>query len=239
MALGLTPQLRCHSEWFPSKFRAWNSYPILPAQRAVTWNALRCPLMHACFSMSALPAMCACDRGPATAACSVPSAQCLVRLFKQAAPTAVRQRIRSHRRSDGGPSHDDGRPVVEGPRATHRRCGYVWGSSCRDVLRGHAVHHRGSRCRWAQCAAQGRHPLAGDAGSLVVAIWGYWRGYRIHRAWTPLVVGSVGAVSLAVGVIVVHGFPAMPMIYGGAILLIAASVWNIVVRKRCPAEASS
>lgn len=98
----------------------------------------------------------------------------------------------------------------------------------------------------AAVAAVGLSALRKDAilwpvmlGSLVVAIWGYWRGYRIHRAWTPLVVGSVGAVSLAVGVIVVHGFPAMPMIYGGAILLIAASVWNIVVRKRCPAEASS
>ena len=76
-------------------------------------------------------------------------------------------------------------------------------------------------------------------GSLVVAIWGFWRGYRIHRAWTPLVAGIVGAVSLAVGVIVVHGFPAMPMIYGGAILLIAASVWNIAVRTRCRADASS
>ena len=68
--------------------------------------------------------------------------------------------------------------------------------------------------------------------SLVVAIWGYWQGHRIHHAWAPLTVGVLGAVSLALGVIVVHGFPAMEMIYGGALLLIAATIWNIVARKR-------
>ena len=68
--------------------------------------------------------------------------------------------------------------------------------------------------------------------SLAVAIWGYWQGHRIHHAWPPLIVGVVGAVSLALGVIVVHGFPAMQMIYGGAMLLVAATIWNIVARKR-------
>jgi mercuric ion transport protein len=68
--------------------------------------------------------------------------------------------------------------------------------------------------------------------SLAVAIWGYWQGHRIHHAWPPLIVGVIGAVSLALGVIVVHGFPAMQMIYGGAMLLVAATIWNIVARKR-------
>jgi hypothetical protein len=45
--------------------------------------------------------------------------------------------------------------------------------------------------------------------------------------------GVIGAVSLALGVIVVHGFPAMQMIYAGAMLLVAATIWNIVARKRC------
>ena len=45
--------------------------------------------------------------------------------------------------------------------------------------------------------------------SLTVAIWGYWQGHRIHHAWAPLIVGVIGAVSLALGVIVVHGFPAI------------------------------
>jgi len=69
--------------------------------------------------------------------------------------------------------------------------------------------------------------------SLAVAMWGYWQGHRVHRAWAPLAVGVSGAVSLALGVIVVHGFPAMPMIYAGAMLLVAATIWNIVARKRC------
>ena len=77
------------------------------------------------------------------------------------------------------------------------------------------------------------------AVSLAMAMWGYWQGHRVHRAWAPLVAGLIGAVSLAVGVIVVHGFPAMQMIYGGAILLVAATVWNIIARKRCSADAAS
>jgi mercuric ion transport protein len=68
--------------------------------------------------------------------------------------------------------------------------------------------------------------------SLAVAIWGYWQGHRLHHAWAPLIAGVIGAVSLALGVIVVHGFPAMQMIYGGAMLLVAATIWNIGARKR-------
>ena len=75
--------------------------------------------------------------------------------------------------------------------------------------------------------------------SLAVAIWGYWQGYRMHRSRAPMVIGLVGAASLALGVIVVHGFPAMQMIYGGAILLIAATIWNIVARRRCIMDAPS
>ena len=69
--------------------------------------------------------------------------------------------------------------------------------------------------------------------SLAVAIWGYWQGHRIHHGWAPLFIGVIGAVSLALGVIVVHGFPAMQMIYAGAMLLVAATISNIVALKRC------
>ena len=75
--------------------------------------------------------------------------------------------------------------------------------------------------------------------SLAVAIWGYGQGHRIHHGWAPLIVGVIGAVSLALGVIVVHGFPAMQMIYGGAMLLVAATIWNIVARTRCSKGATS
>lgn len=62
---------------------------------------------------------------------------------------------------------------------------------------------------------------------LGVAIWRFELGRRVHRQQGPLVIGTVGAVSLACGVIVVHGPPAMQMIYGGAIVLVAATIWNI------------
>jgi mercuric ion transport protein len=69
--------------------------------------------------------------------------------------------------------------------------------------------------------------------SLVVALWGFWRGFQYHQNFGPLLFGSIGAVSLAAGVIVVHGFPAMQMIYGGALVLVAATVWNVLLRRAC------
>lgn len=68
--------------------------------------------------------------------------------------------------------------------------------------------------------------------SLAVAVWGYWRGWRSHQQAGPLVLGCLGAVSLAAGVIVVHGPPAMEMIYGGALLLVATTIWNVVARRK-------
>lgn len=67
--------------------------------------------------------------------------------------------------------------------------------------------------------------------SLLVALWGFWRGFQIHRNAVPLALGAVGAVSLACGVIFVHGFPAMQMIYGGAIILVVATLWNVWARR--------
>ena len=91
----------------------------------------------------------------------------------------------------------------------------------------------------AALAAAGLSSIRKDAilwplmlASLMLALWGYWRGQSVHRSWAPLVVGLIGATSLALGVIVVHGFPAMQMIYGGSILLVAATAWNILARKR-------
>jgi len=72
--------------------------------------------------------------------------------------------------------------------------------------------------------------------SLLVALWGFQRGFRLHRNAGPLALGIVGAVSLASGVVVVHGFPAMQMIYGGAIALVLATFWNI--RSRHPVDAA-
>ena len=71
--------------------------------------------------------------------------------------------------------------------------------------------------------------------SLAVALWGFWQGRAVHRNAGPLILGVVGALSLAGGVIVVHGPPAMTMIYGGAVLLAAATFWNIFARRAAAA----
>lgn len=67
--------------------------------------------------------------------------------------------------------------------------------------------------------------------SLGVAIWGFWLGRAVHRKSGPLAVGVIGAASLACGVIVVHGPPAMTMIYGGAVVLVGATAWNMLARR--------
>ena len=67
--------------------------------------------------------------------------------------------------------------------------------------------------------------------SLGVALWGFWQGRAVHRKTGPLALGVIGAVSLACGVIVVHGPPAMTMIYGGAVLLVGATAWNLLARR--------
>ena len=67
--------------------------------------------------------------------------------------------------------------------------------------------------------------------SLVVALWGFWQGRTQHSNSGPLVVGTIAAISIACGVIVVHGPPAMEMIYGGALVLIAATLWNVRARR--------
>ena len=67
--------------------------------------------------------------------------------------------------------------------------------------------------------------------SLAVALWGFWQGRQFHRSLGPLAIGALGAVSLACGVIFVHGPPAMEMIYAGAILLVVATLWNMWARR--------
>ena len=72
-------------------------------------------------------------------------------------------------------------------------------------------------------------------GSLALALWGFAQGRRMHEKSGPLVLGAAGAVSLAAGVMVVHGFPAMQMIDGGAIALVLATIWNVASRRACAA----
>lgn len=67
--------------------------------------------------------------------------------------------------------------------------------------------------------------------SLAVALWGFWKGRQLHRSAGPLVLGLCGAAALTAGVIFVHGFPAMELIYAGAGSLVCATLWNLVARR--------
>lgn len=69
--------------------------------------------------------------------------------------------------------------------------------------------------------------------SLAIALWGFWRGRLMHHESLPLLIAVAGAISMACGVIFVHGPVARPMIYVGAAMLLAATLWNTLLRRAC------
>ena len=69
--------------------------------------------------------------------------------------------------------------------------------------------------------------------SLAVALWALWRARKTTGTRLPFALAGASAVSLAAGVIVVHGPPAMTMIYAGSAGLLTATIWNVVARRRC------
>lgn len=68
--------------------------------------------------------------------------------------------------------------------------------------------------------------------SLLVALWGFWRGVRFHSRVGPLVLATSASIILVAGVIFVHGFPAMQMIWSSIFVLAAATGWNVLLRRR-------
>lgn len=69
--------------------------------------------------------------------------------------------------------------------------------------------------------------------ALIVALVGFRTGRRIHGSSGPLVLGAVGSVALVAGVVFVHGMPAKVLIGIGAILLLAAMLWNARLPRAC------
>ena len=67
--------------------------------------------------------------------------------------------------------------------------------------------------------------------SLVVALWGFWRGRQLHGSTGPLFLA--GGAALVAGVVFIHGFPAKQTIWAGAAALVAATAWNVSARRRC------
>lgn len=74
-------------------------------------------------------------------------------------------------------------------------------------------------------------PLMGV--SLAVALWGFMIGRRLHHSSGPLALAVAGSAALVAGVVYVHGPPAKALIGLGAVALIAATIWNIWLRRAC------
>ena len=72
--------------------------------------------------------------------------------------------------------------------------------------------------------------------SLAVAMWGFWRGRRLHGSPGPLLLAIGGGAGLIAGVVFIHGFPAKQIIWAGAAALVAATLWNVRARRRCLSE---
>jgi mercuric ion transport protein len=66
------------------------------------------------------------------------------------------------------------------------------------------------------------------AVSLFVALWGLEKGREVHGDKRPLWLGTLSAMLIPAGI-----FVGAWLVAAGAILLITASVWNVVARRRC------
>jgi hypothetical protein len=71
------------------------------------------------------------------------------------------------------------------------------------------------------------------AVALVVALWGFWRCSRAHGSRVPLALGIAGSLALVSGVLYLHGFIAKLFIGAGALLLLAATIWNACLPQTC------
>ena len=74
--------------------------------------------------------------------------------------------------------------------------------------------------------------------SLSIALWGFCGGRKIHRASGPFLLALTGSVELVAGV-VGHRFPAKQVIGIGAVALVAATLWNVVLRRACEVSAGA
>ncbi len=74
-------------------------------------------------------------------------------------------------------------------------------------------------------------PLMGV--SLAVALWGFLSGRRLHGSNLPIILALSGSAVLVAGVVSIRGYPGTVVIDIGAIALVAATVWNVRLRRAC------
>lgn len=71
------------------------------------------------------------------------------------------------------------------------------------------------------------------AAALILALWGFWSGRRVHGSAGPFVLGVVGSIALVAGVVFIHGMPAKVLIGAGALTLLGATIWNARLPRAC------
>ena len=69
--------------------------------------------------------------------------------------------------------------------------------------------------------------------ALLVALWGFWMGRRLHGSQGPFLLGVIGSVALVEGVVFIHGLPARILIGAGALILLGATLWNARLPRAC------
>ena len=69
--------------------------------------------------------------------------------------------------------------------------------------------------------------------ALLVALWGFWMGRRLHGSPGPFLLGVIGSVALVEGVVFIHGLPARILIGAGALILLGATFWNVRLPRAC------
>jgi MerC mercury resistance protein len=72
-------------------------------------------------------------------------------------------------------------------------------------------------------------------GALLIALWGFWTGRRVHGSTGPFAIGVAGSVALVAGVVFIHGVPAKVLIGVGAVVLLGATLWNARLPRACDA----
>lgn len=71
--------------------------------------------------------------------------------------------------------------------------------------------------------------------AMAIALWGFWKGRSIHRSVGPFALGLIGSIALVTGVVILHRIVAKTFIGGGAVALLAATVWNVRLAGHCDA----
>lgn len=113
-------------------------------------------------------------------------------------------------------------------RRGRRRC-YL----CGALLRWGSDHRERTGSNRTQFLRSDAILLPVIAIAIGVALIGFWRGRAIHHSATPFMLGLLGSIGLALGVVLLHGLVAKLFIGAGAVALLIATIWNARLIGRC------